>query len=532
MLKFLRRNARSWIMYIILGIIIFVFVLYFGSSRDGRSTQAIATVDNKVITEGEFRNEYEKLMDMARLRYGAKLTAEELKKMDLKKMAYDSLLSRQIIIAKAADLKVQVSDEELRNMIMSMPALQTDGVFDNRKYQQLLRYNKTSAEDFESMQKVDLTANKIEALIRDGIKISDKEIYDVYVLQNQKINVNYLQISGKNIKNKIVPTQAELENYLKNNGNSFRIPAHFRIKYLFFAADDSAPADVSDSDIRDFYNRNKDKYKTKEGKQLQLQNVRDAVWKELRKRRGMQQAYTDAKKAHDIIYQEDNFDAYAVKNKLKVKSLDFSPLNKQPREFASVKDLAAALTDLQRKEISKVLSADDGYYLLQVVDKKAAYLPSFKDIASEVEKAFVELEKQNLAQKEAVMILERLKKDENLDKIAKEKGLKINETGLFQPGAVIPKLGSSQNATEAFITLTASKPYPETPFLINDTFVIFKYKDVSKIDMKDFEAKKDLYKRIFASVKRDETLQTWLTGNKEAMKKEGRLKIKKEAKDL
>ena len=69
--------------------------------------------------------------------------------MDLKKKAYDDLLNRQIIIAKAADMKIQVSDEELRNMIMSLPALQTNGVFDERKYQQILRYNRVSAEDFE-----------------------------------------------------------------------------------------------------------------------------------------------------------------------------------------------------------------------------------------------------------------------------------------------------------------------------------------------------------------------------------------------
>ena len=73
--------------------------------------------------------------------------------MDLKRKAYNDLLNRQIIIAKAADLKIQVSDEELRNMLMSVPALQTNGVFDERKYQQILRYNKLSAEDFEATPK-------------------------------------------------------------------------------------------------------------------------------------------------------------------------------------------------------------------------------------------------------------------------------------------------------------------------------------------------------------------------------------------
>jgi len=532
MLKFLRRNARSWIMYIILGIIIFVFVLYFGSNRGSRTAQAIAVIDERVITEGEFEDEYRKLMDMARMQYGGNLTAEAIKKMELKKMAYDSLLSRHIIISKAADLKVQVSDEELRNMIMALPALQTNGIFDERKYQQLLRYNRTSAEDFEGTQKINLTAGKIELLIRDGIKISDKEIFDAYVMQNQKINVSFVQISGKDIKKKIAPTEAELESYLKNNGNLFRRAEQVKINYLSFAGLNFAPSTISDSESTDYYNRNKEKYKTKDGKQLHLADARPAVVRELMKLRGMQAAYTEAKKAHDIIYQEDNFAAFAAKNKLKIGALDFFPINKSPLEFASVKDLAAILADLQKNEMSRVIKADDDYYIIKVIDKKAAYLPQLKDIRSEVEKHFAESAIHSLAEKEAAKILEHLKAGETLDKIAREAGLKINETGLFQPGNVIPKVGMSREAMEALIQLTANKPYPDKPFLINNSYLVFEFKASGNIDKKEFEAQKDLYQRILISLKREEALQAWLTGNKEAMIKEGRIKIKKDLKDL
>jgi len=532
MLKFLRRNARSWIMYIILGIIIFVFVLYFGSNRGSRTAQAIAVIDERVISEGDFEDEYRKLMDMARMQYGGNLTAEALKKMELKKIAYDNLLNRHIIISKAADLKVQVSDEELRNMIMTLPALQTNGTFDERKYQQMLRYNRTSAEDFESSQKINLTAGKIELLIRDGIKISDKEVFDAYVMQSRKINVGFVQISGKDIKNKIVPTEAELESHLKNNSNLFRRAEQVKINYLSFAGLSYAPSTIIDSESTDYYNRNKEKYKTKDGKQLQLADARPAVVKELMKLRGMQAAYTEAKKAHDTIYQEDNFAAFAAKNKLKIGTLDFFPINKSPQEFTSVKDLAAVLADLQKNEMSRVIKADDCYYIIKVIDKKAAYLPQLKDIRSEVEKHFTESAIHSLAGKEATKILERLKAGETLDKVAREAGLKINETGLFQPGNVIPKVGMSREVTEALIQLTANKRYPDKPFLINNSYLIFEFKAAGDIDKKEFEAQKDLYQKILISMKREEALQTWLTGNKEAMIKEGRIKIKKDLKDL
>ena len=471
---------------------------------------------------------------MARLRYGSNLTPEILKKMDLKRAAYDRLINKQIIIAKAADLKIKISDEELRNMIMSIPSLQTDGIFDERKYQQLLRYNKTSAEDFEAVQKINLAASKIDFLIRDGIKVSDKEILDLYAMQNQKMNVKFVQIGRKDIKRKIVPTDAELENFLKENTNLFRIAEQVKIKYLYFSGDSFAPGAVSDSDIRDFYNRNKDKYKTKDGKQKQLADVKNEIVKEIRKTRGMQNAFSEAKKSHDIIYQEDNFDAYATKNKLTISALDFFALNKVPQQFASIKDLAPSLMDLGKNDISKVLTADNGYYLIWVIDKKAAYTPQIKDIRSSVEKRYIDSQIEILAIKEANLIIERLHKGDSLDKIAAEKGLKVYETGLFQPKSdnPIPKLGVSPEAVDTLIQLSASSRYPERPILINNSYVIFEFKDHSKIDLTDFAAKKDLYKKILLTVKREEAMQGWLAGNKETMKKEGRIKIKKELKDL
>lgn len=532
MLKFFRKHARGWFMLAIIVIIIIVFVLYFGSDRGSRTANAIAVVDEKVISEAEFHNEYGKMLDMVKLRYGSKLTPEALKMMNLKQRVYDNLINQQIIISKAADLKLQISDDELRNAIISMPALQTDGVFDERKYQQMLRYTKSSAEDFETTQRINLTANKIESLIREGIKISDQEIYDLYTLQNQKINLSFVQISGKDVKSKFTPTSEELENYLKNNSNTFRIPEQVKIKYVFFASDAYSSVSISDSDIRDYYNRFRDKYRTKDGKQSQLADVKNAIIKELKTARGMQNAYAEAKKVHDIIYQEDNFDAYVNKNNLKTYSADFFPINKPPQALASVKELAAVLLELQKNDISKVLPANDGHYLVKVIDKKQAYTPKFKDIENEVKRRFVENKMLILAEKEAQSILDRLKNGEQLDKIAREKGLKINETGLFQPSGAIPKLGNSRDAAEALFQLSANKPYPEKLLVINDAFVILKFKDASKVDLKDFAAKKDLYKNIFSSIKREEALLSWLDGNKIAMIKEKRVKINKEAKDL
>jgi peptidyl-prolyl cis-trans isomerase D len=531
MLKFFRKHARGWFMIGILGIIIIVFVLYFGSSRGDRMTNVIAIVDRRAISEAEFHNEYEKNLDMVRLRLGGKLTPEILKKMDLKKKTYNDLLNREIILAKAADLNIHVSDDELRNSIMSLPPLQTDGRFDDGKFKQLLRYNRMSAEDFETLHKTDMLTQKIESLVREGVKISDQEVYDLYVLQNQKINVNFVQISGSDVKKNISPTQNELEAYLKNNSNLFRVPEQIKIQYIYFPAD-SFSQNINDSDIKSFYLSNKEKYKGKDDKPLSLAQAKAAIAKELKQTRGLPQAYSEAKKARDVIYQEGNMENYGSKNNLKIHNLDFFSINKPPQEFESVKNFAETILDIQKNDISKVLPADNGYYLLKVIDIKTAYVPKLNAIENEVRRRFIESEIKVLAEKEALSILERVKAGESLDKVAKEKGVKINETGVFKPGNTIPKIGTIPDAADVLFPLSMNKPYAEKPLFINNAYFILKLKDVIKPDEKEFENQKATYKRILITVKREETLQTWMEGNKAAMIKGKRVKIKKDVADL
>ena len=532
MLKFFRKHARGWFMLIFMAIIIFVFVLYFGTDRGAQMANTLAVVDGVVISEADYYNEYTKLTDMVRERYGGAVTADMLKQLDLKKTAYDNVINRQIVVAKANDLKLKITDDELKEFLANMPALQTDGKFDNYKYKQLLRYNKMTPEAFETGQKISLAAAKIESIIREGIKLSDQEVLDLYALQNQNINLNFVQISGADVSGRVKPTGADLEDYLKKNSSAFRIPEQVKVKYLYFDADRFFTGEITPSDIRDYYNRTKDNYKDKDDKPLGLEEATPMIIKEIKKNRGMQNAYAQAKTAHDTIYQEENFDAYATKNNLNIQGTDFFPLNQTPQVFASVKDLAKELTGLEKKDISKVLTADNGYYVIRMEDKKAAYTPALKTIESAVMQTYLKDEQDRIASEDAKAMLARLQKGEPLEKVVAEKGYQIQETGLFPPGNTIPGLGSHPEAMEKLLSLSPGHPYPENPIKLDNAYVIFKLKEISPLDMKDFEAKKEMYRKMAMNLKREETIKAWMEGSKAELIRGKRLKIKKEAKDL
>jgi hypothetical protein len=137
-----------------------------------------------------------------------------------------------------------------------------------------------------------------------------------------------------------------------------------------------------------------------------------------------------------------------------------------------------------------------------------------------------------LAQKEADAAEAGMKKGETLTKIAQEKGLKVEETGLFIPGVAIPKLGNSDALTEALFQLSGTKPYADSPFYVSGSYVLVQFKGKGNLDNTEFASQKDNLKLLLMRIKRKETMQSWIKGVEEVMRKDGRLTIKKEVKEL
>jgi len=533
MLDLMRKHAKNWLVKILLGIIIVVFIFYFGSTRWREKSEAIAIIDGRVIPYVEFHKRYQNLVDAYRQQYKGALTDDILKGLNLKQQAYDGINNQAVILQKAKDLGIEVSEEEIKGSILSTPAFQRDGVFDERIYNQLLRQNKMTPADFEDSQRMLITTVKLEDIIQSAVMVSDKEVFDLYRLQNEKINVQYLSLSAKSYRQKISHSRADLESYLKEHESAFSVPDEIQIKYISFPGRNfMSSVTVPDAEATDYYNRNKDKFMKKKGAVAPYAEVKSRIIAELQQFHAMRIAALEAKKAHDEIYQKENFDEFAGKSGLKVNTTNFFSAKNPPQEFRQSHDFARVAFGLQKDEISHAVSDDKAYYVLKLIARKPAHLPSFNEIEKEVERQFVEEESQRMCRKDAVDILDRLKKGETLTKISQEKGLKVEETGLFMPGSAVPKLGFSRDMSNALFQLSEKHPYPDTVYDIKGNVVIVKFKERGKLDLNDFKAKKAAIGTLLLRMKKSEVTVSWIMKNKEAMIKEGRLKFTKDIKDI
>ena len=533
MLETMRKHARHWLMIVLLGMIIFVFVLYFGTTRGRHQAEAIAIIDGKAIPYIEFQRKYQNLVEIYRQQYGGVLTDDILKSLNLKQQAYDDVINQAVILQNAKELNLNVTEDEVKASIISNPAFQRAGVFDEKIYNQVLRYNRMAPADFEDAQRMMLTMAKLEDLIQGAVKVSDKEVFDLYRFQNEKINVSYLSVSSKNCKVSVSPSRAELESYLKEHEDDFRVPEQIQIKYISFSGHDFlSSVNVSETDVVEFYNRHRDTFMKKGGKEAPLSEVKDKIIAELKQGSSRHIAAGEAKKAHDEIYQKENFDDYARQHGYRINTTSLFNTKNTPQEFRQVKDFARVVFSLQTDELSPVLSDEKTHYVLKLIARKPAYVPVLDEIKNEVEKQFTEAETLRLCKKNVEGILESLKKGATLQKISQEKGLKIGETGLFLPGAAIPKIGFSKDLSNDLSQISEKSPYPDHVYYINGNFIIAKFKERGKLDSRDFEAKKAALTNLLLKMKKSEYMMSWIEKNKEAMIKNGRLKLTKDVKEI
>ncbi len=532
MLELMRKHARNWIMKVLLAIIIIVFIFYFGSMTGRQKADAIATVDGKIITYMEYEKEYRNLIDLYNRRSGGHLTEDMLKTLNLKQQALDKLVYKTILMKKAQDLKIKVTDEEVRSFISSLPTFQRNGVFDDRMYQQMLRYNKMTPEDFENEQRKSILIMKLEDLLQDGIHVSDQEVNSFYEAQTEKINIAFLRLRGQDFEGKVQASTSDLEKYMKEHSADFRSPEQIQVKYLSFPAQDYvAKVIVPEEEVAEFYSSRKQQW-TKAGKTLPLSSVRDEIVTELKHSRAMRLAYGEAKKARDTIYQQENFEAYATAHRLPVAGTDFFTAKNPPEAFRQIPDFAKTVFSLQKDEISNVISSEKGYYLLRAAAKKAAFTPELKVVEKEVRQRYSAQEGSRLAKQEADTILARLKKGDKLANIGKEKNLKLEETGLFLPTAPAPKIGTSSLIMKTLFQLSAKKPYGEEVIFINGDYLLVEFRERAQSDRQIQPEQREQLKKVYLDLKRNEVIQAWMEESKSALIKEGKLKISKDVKDL
>jgi peptidyl-prolyl cis-trans isomerase D len=195
MLDVLRKRKRSWIIIFLLGLIIVVFIAFYGGNKfNDPSSLDIAQVNGEVITQREFALHYQRELERYREMFKGSLTPELEKNLNLRGSLLEQLIEKRLVLQEARHLGLAATDEDLMTAIAQVPDFQVNGRFNKDRYLQLLRASRINPGQFEDEQREQLTIQRLYSMLVHAVHVTEAEVRDRYRFEQGKINLYFIRL--------------------------------------------------------------------------------------------------------------------------------------------------------------------------------------------------------------------------------------------------------------------------------------------------------------------------------------------------
>lgn len=198
----LRKKSGSLVIYLMFAAIIVTFVISFGPGDQGCRAQPnwVAMVNGDTITQSEFRFVFNNYYDFYQ-RMIPEFNAQKAKEMNLSKSALDGLVEVMLLAQKAEDLGFAVTDEEIRREITETPYFLKGEAFDRDQYTRFVQFQMgMTIAAYEEKVRRDLFAEKLRRFLTDSADVSESEISQEFINNNESIDAQFLVISESRMK--------------------------------------------------------------------------------------------------------------------------------------------------------------------------------------------------------------------------------------------------------------------------------------------------------------------------------------------
>ena len=511
MLDLMRKKKDSVVIKAVFVLIVLSFIgtifLVWGRGEDGigRGATYAAKVDRTVISIDSYQNAYQNMAETYRQIFGGNFTPELEKQLNLRQQVLDRLIDSTLMLKAAKSLGVSISKEEISQAIAAMPTFQQNGTFDFGLYQQTLKVNRITPEDFEASKQRELLLEKTRKTVLEKVTVSDDEALKQFHKEQDKLELTYASFAAADVAAEIKLTDAELQDYLTKNADKFKTPekvalAWFRLEH---AAQAAGPAPTAE-ELETFYRKNLDRYIDKNNSPLAFEQVKERVKADAQQQKAAKALY---EKAADTLFQNiKSGDLALVAGKLggKVQETALFTATTVPAGLAGEAALIKKAFELKQGELGGPVETPKGIYIFKVKEKKAAELPSLAQVRSIVEQQLRAVKAADLAKQKAVDAQKLL--------VSGGAGLKLQAIPAFGYNAKgdLPGIGNSKALMEKVFELTTASPVLTEPVLVGSRWYAVRLKQRISAPAAEFGPRKDEIKKRMLPAKQEEGLRTWL----------------------
>jgi hypothetical protein len=454
MLRFMRRHATGYMVKIIFGAIIVVFIFWgVGSFRERE--KVVAEVGSYKIYFAEYQEEYNRMLNLYKILYKDRLDETMLRELRLNEKAIDELVNRYLLLIKAEEIGIGVSGAEFTRHIQGIEMFKRGGKFSPEVYMEVLRRNNIDPKRFEVSERQMLAISKLIRIINDNCTfISESDAWLSYTKENGSINLLFVEFD----------------------------PVRFR-----------SMVKVDERELMERYEREKGQYKG--------ENLYSLAYIIIDMNTGVKddEAYMDLLKAKDIA-------TYAKEKGIKLYTLTDIAESEINKRFGGLK-VTDIIKGLKKGDITLPLRVDGKSYIFQLTAFKEGRLPDKEIVLKEIKERLIDERARRMAMAEAE---EAIAKKDFLR--AMQTGLFPRNKG------VIPKLGKLPSEHMDLLRLSTDNPIYKRPVELSGKYYIFSLKDELPPDKKEWEKVKKAYVDELMRKKREEFITRLLADLKREYK--------------
>lgn len=248
MLSDIRNASKSGWTYILVGVLIVVFAVFFGAPIDSCGGPKNRVLLAKVGGDDLHTDDLNPIFNRV---YGTRRTVEDSQLLKQQSTSLRALILIHLLSERAMDAGIRVSEEEFQKYVKNFyrnPEFRLysqNGTFDGPQYKNWVQYGlRVSIPAYEDFKRRELLARKWLETIEMQYQAADWEIEELHQLRNNKVDLEYLKFDPARIQELVPVTQEEVDQYLASNASEikkyyeenkadYEDPAQVRIRRIF-----------------------------------------------------------------------------------------------------------------------------------------------------------------------------------------------------------------------------------------------------------------------------------------------------------
>ena len=229
----------------------------------------------------------------------------------------------------------------------------------------------------------------------------------------------------------------------------------------------------------------------KEEKTESLKEATPEIIKSLKAERAKKEAAKIADRDREKALSGADLSKLAQESRVKVAVSNWLAAGEMLPEIGENQEFYKNAFALAPKDVSPVIEGKNAYYLLRLKERKEPATPPLASVRDQIAKNLTESKAYELALQKGNSLLEQLKKEKDISKLAQTGDSKIEETGWFPRSAQqLPKIGELAELKGGPIILSAQKPIPDKVYTQKDAVYVLAFKESQPADMEQFEKDK------------------------------------------